>query len=107
VARKSSGLEDIFKKTEPGEGGKVETSDLDAGNITATGVGLREGEIAALDAIGARVGELLDTERVARNALIRIAVRRLIVAHRAGEITLEELARHFERPDKPAPKLRL
>ena len=64
------GLDDIFKKTEPGSG-EPDFSDLDRGNIQSTGVGLRAGEIDALDSIGAALGGHLDTKPVARNALIR------------------------------------
>lgn len=87
----------LFSKTE---------GDLDAGNIRPTGVGLREGEIGALDLIGVQMGLFLDSEPVARNTLMRIAIRRMIEAYQSGELTREELAKYFETPDKPQPKLK-
>lgn len=101
MARKQSGLDDIFKKT---EAGGPDLADLDAGSIQSTGVGLRQGEIGALDAIGRILGEQLGTEPVARNALIRIAARRLIAEFRAGKL---DLVGYFESPEKPKPRLRL
>jgi hypothetical protein len=88
---------DLFKKTE---------GDLDQGNIKAIGVGLREAEIAILDDIGAELGRFMDAAAVARNSVMRIAIRRFIVDYQAGEIPLDELAAYFDRPDKPQPKLR-
>jgi hypothetical protein len=102
---KKPDLSNIFAKTE-GKG-QADLSDLDEGNIRPTGVGLREGEISALDDIGRELGGLMDAEPIARNALMRIATRRFIAAVRAGDITLEELAEYFDRPEKPQPKLRL
>jgi len=100
---KKTGLEDIFRKTESAAGGP-DLSDLDRGTIQSTGVGLRLGEIEALDAIGAALGDRLGTESVARNALIRLAARRLIIEYRAGKL---DLLPYFETPEKPKPKLRL
>ncbi len=99
---KRQGLDDIFKKTEQ-EAGGVDLSDLDAGPIKATGVGLRVGELEALEKIGAELGEQLNTEPVARNALVRIAVRELIKNYRAGRL---DLLPFFEAPEKPKPKTR-
>jgi len=107
MAKKQADLSEIFKKTEPGTQPQADHSDLNSGNIRATGVGLREGEITALDALGAALGDFMDAEPIARNALIRIAVRRFILAHRSGDITLQELAEYFDRPEKPQPKLNL
>jgi len=103
MAKKQTGLEDIFKRTEAGEGGP-DLTDLEEGNIMSTGVGLRRGEIVALDAIGRALGEQLGSEPVARNALIRLAARRLIAEYRAGKL---DLLPFFETPEKPKPKLRL
>lgn len=89
---------DLFKKTEGGG--------LDEGNIRATGVGITEGEIAALDALAAELGAHLQAEPVARNTLMRIAIRRLLESYLAGGLTLDELAGYFEIPDKPKPKLK-
>lgn len=88
---------DIFRKTE---------GDLDAGKIQATGVGLRQGELAALEALGAELGNHLNAEPVARNTLMRIAIRRLLESYLAGELTLDELGGYFETPEKPQPKLK-
>jgi hypothetical protein len=97
---------DVFRKTEPEESA-VDLSDLDQGNIRPSGVGLREGEIKALDEIGAELGRFIDSEPVARNALVRIAARKLISEFRSGKLTVEQLAAMFTRPDKPRPRLKL
>lgn len=81
----------------------VDLSDLDEGIIHATGVGLREGELRALKAIGEALGEEPGTAAVARNALVRIAVRELIARYRAGEADLQQ---YFEKPDQPKPRTR-
>ena len=78
-------------------------SDLDRGNIQPTGVGLRQGEIDALDAIGKILGKTLMSGPVARNALIRIAARRLIAEYRAGKV---DLLHYFRKPEKPRPTLK-
>lgn len=80
----------------------VDLSDLD-GNIQSTGVGLTMGEIEALNEIGRILGEQMDSDPVARNALIRIATRLLIADYRAGNL---DLMQYFERPEKPKPRLR-
>jgi hypothetical protein len=109
MAKKQPDLTNIFAKTEPGQTGQApaDNSDLDNGNIKSTGVGLREGEIAALDAIGRQLGDFLQSEPVARNAITRIAIRRMIEDYRAGKITLDELGAYFDRPEKPQPRLRM
>ena len=102
MARKrETGLDDIFRKTEAAAG--VDAPDLSEGNIQSTGVGLREGEIAALEAIGKELGDRMGTEPVARNSLIRIATRLLIRSYRAGEL---DLVNFFELPEKPKARLR-
>ena len=103
MAKKGTGLEDIFKRT-GAESGGPDLTDLDAGNIQSTGVGLRQGEIDALDAIGRALGSELGSEPPARNALIRLATRKLIIEYRAGKL---DLLPYFETPEKPKPKLRL
>ena len=75
--------------------------ETDPGNIRQTGVGLREKEIQALDYIGELLGEKLDAQPVARNALIRHAVRRLIAQVQSGELQLADLAALFDAPGKP------
>lgn len=88
----------VFSKTDQTapERAPVDLSDLDSGNIRQSGVGLRDGEIQALDAIGGELGG------VSRNALIRYAVRLLIHEYRAGRL---DLAAHVVTP--PPPKKRL
>ena len=94
-----------------GKGAKETTQgdypDLERGNIRPTGVGLREGEIQALDSLGAALGDYMDSQPIARNALIRIAVRTLLKGYLSGETSLQDLAANFTRPDKPQPKLSL
>ena len=75
--------------------------------IKATGVGLRISEIAALDELGAELGKHLDSESIARNALMRLAIKRLLDAYEQGDLTLADLAEYFERPEKPQPKLKI
>jgi hypothetical protein len=70
----------------------------------AQGVGMRPGELAALDAIGAELGAALGVQAITKNALMREAVRRFIIAWRAGEITAEDLAEVFKPPAKPKAK---
>ena len=91
-----SGLDDVFKKTESGPS-EIDVSDLDRGNIQSTGVGLRKGEIDALDALGASLGG------IARNALIRFAVRSFLLDYRAGKV---DLSSYVKEPAPPKPSLR-
>ena len=86
---------------------QADLTDLERGNIRPTGVGLREGEIDALDGIGAALGDHLESQAIARNALIRIAVRSLLEGYLGGEITLDDLAARFTVPEKPKPKMKL
>ena len=77
-----------------------DNSDLDEGRITANGVGLRYGEIVALDQIAQRFD-------LARNALIRLAVRRLILAWRSGELDLDSMAEAKPPARQPRRRLRM
>lgn len=88
-------VKDIFSRTDKAKPSSQDNSDLDQGNIKPMGVGLREGEIAALDVIGAEY-------EISRNALLRLAARRFILAYRAGEIDLREL---IVEPPPPKKKL--
>jgi len=97
----------VFSKTGAQSAAARQDFDLDRGNIKSTGIGLREGEIAALDQIGAELGDLLGTEPVARNAVMRLAVRAFLETIRDGEMTPADLAGQFERPEKPKPRLKL
>jgi hypothetical protein len=101
-------LSNIFARTDPGRATPpADNSDLDEGAVRATGVGLHEGELRALDAICAELGELLDTEPPARNALLRALARRMIVDLRAGRLSLQDLAANFQKPRKAKPRLRM
>lgn len=70
---------------------------LDEGNIRQTGVGLRQGEIDALETIGAELGG------VARNALLRTGARLVIALYRAGRL---DLAGNVEEPPPPKKRFR-
>jgi hypothetical protein len=100
VKDKELGTGELFRKTEPKKGPEWpdDNSDLDEGRIMANCVGLRWGEIQALDAIAARF-------ELARNALIRLAVRRMILDFRAGNLDLMKLAE--DRPPVRQPRRRL
>jgi hypothetical protein len=79
-----------------GEAPPVDNSDLEEGNIRPSGVGLREGEIQALDVIAGRYD-------VSRNSLLRLAARRLIFDYRAGRLDLEGM---IETPKTPRKRIR-
>ena len=91
------GRDDIIKKSEQEPSDEFDVSDLDRGNIQSTGVGLRKGEIEALDAIGESLGG------ISRNALIRFAVRRFLLDYRAGKM---DLSSYVKEPEPPKPSLR-
>ena len=92
---KSTGLENLFESTEAAE---IDVSDLEEGNIQSTGVGLRQGEINALNEIGADLGG------ISRNALIRFAVRKFLIEYRMGKV---DLSSYVQVPEKPKPSLKL
>lgn len=97
MARRSE-LENPFKKT----GGQLQpqpgdNADLDNGRIVSAGVGITEGELAALDDLAAR-------QDVKRNALMRLAVRMFIERVRSGEIRLDD---YFVEPERPAKRLKI
>jgi len=106
MAKKKPDMSNIFAKTDI-EPSDIDVSDLDRGRIQSTGVGLRQGEIDALDQIGAALGEYMNTKPVARNALIRLAARGFIENFLAGKITLADLAGNFQKEEKPSAKLDL
>ena len=91
----------IFAKTETLPGQETEAgpdiSDLDAGVIHASGVGLKTGELAALNDIADKLG-------IARNALMRFAIRWFIYNYRAGVI---DMTRFVEQPPPPKKVLRM
>jgi hypothetical protein len=57
--------------------------DLNAGRIQSTSVGLKTGEVEALDAIAAANG-------LKRNALMRLVIREWLVKYQAGEVSLDQ-----------------
>ena len=69
----------VFEKTEPGAG--IDLSDLDSGLVRPIGVGLREGEMKALDSIA-------DKYTTSRGSLIRIAIRLFLRDYFNGKIDL-------------------
>ena len=96
MGKKSTGVENIFARTEPdATTAAVDTSDLDKGNIKATGVGLTLGELAAVQAIA-------DELQLARNAVMRYAIRWFIREYRAGKI---DLVKNIHEPPPPKKKL--
>lgn len=106
MAKKQQDLSNLFAKTEPaeetgqpGQSWPADNSDLDSGRISAVGVGLTVGEIAALDDIGNR-------HDLARNALIRYAARRFILDWRSGKVQLTGITEDKPRPIRQ-PKKRL
>lgn len=90
----------VFSRTEATTpaGAPIDLSDLDNGNIRQTGVGLRQGEMDALEQIGAELGG------VSRNALLRYAARLLIHEYRAGRL---DLAGNVETPPPPKKRLKM
>ncbi len=70
-----------------------DNSDLDEGRIETNGVGLRKGELTALKAMQDKYG-------LARNALIRLAVRRLILAERAGTADIQAVDPEVKIPKR-------
>ena len=87
----------VFARTE-GEPNPVITgnADLDRGNIQATGIGLRRGE---LDALQAMANDL----DVARNSIMRWGLRWFIMQYRSGKV---DLSQFIEEPPPPKKKLR-
>lgn len=83
------------KKTPATNPGK--NDDLNSGKIIPNGVGLTEGEVAAVDSIAAEHG-------LTRNALLRFAVRTFILNYRSGNIDLEN---YIFTPPPPKRKLEL
>ena len=79
--RQREALEALLRRTEP-EAASGES--LATGRTVSVGVGLKEGEIAFLDAVARQVGR-------SRNALLRYAVRRLIEEIRSGALDLKAL----------------
>lgn len=92
---KRGGLENgLFRPTEPRpDKQENENADLDTGNIRPLGVGLKGGEVEALEGIAAAAD-------VSRNALMRFAIRWFILQYRAGEVDLSEYVNAPPPPKK-------
>lgn len=85
----------VLARTEPGY--QPDHKDLDEGNIKATGIGLRAGELAALDVMATSV-------ELSRNSLMRGALRWFIKQYRAGKV---DLSQFVDTPPPQKKKLRL
>jgi hypothetical protein len=81
---KKLNLDDPFRKTSqeeppaPGQPAPVDNSDLDAGRIISSGVGITEGELKAMDTLAKQY-------RSTRNSLMHMAIRQFLERVRAGE----------------------
>lgn len=104
MAKQKPDMSNIFAKTETPK--QSIDFDLDQGNIRPVGVGLRGGEVAGLEAVAQAITEHLGCEPLARNAIARLAIRRFLEGWFAGDITIDDLASHFQLPEKPQPKLK-
>ena len=89
MARKQPDLSGLFRPTEtqppaeaPGPGQAERSAPRDPGRTLPVGVGLKESELRELDAIAAELG-------IARNALMRWAMRDFLARYHAGAVTLE------------------
>jgi len=76
---KESSLLSSTAKDEP----EQNNSDLNEGRIVASGVGLKEGELAAIEALAAEYG-------ITKNAFMRLAIRRFVEMVRRREIDLND-----------------
>lgn len=97
MAKPKPNITGLLARTENAELPPADNSDLDNGEIRPVGVGLSRGEREALDQMAAEMD-------IARNALLRFAIRWFIVQYRAGLINPEE---HEEPPQPQKRKLRL
>lgn len=86
----------VFAKTDVGSS-PDDNEDLEIGNIKATGIGLRIGELAALQSIA-------DSLNVARNGIMRAMIRWAIKEYRAGRLDLAGLV---EEPPPQKKKLKM
>lgn len=101
---KKPNIADMFAPTEKleepspapsvGPGTPASSIDIPAeGRTMATGVGLKESELELLDRIAEQLG-------VARNGLIRYAVRYFLKAYLAGDVRPETQKQYSERGQK-------
>lgn len=86
------GLTNPLAKTEPAPA-PADNSDLDTGRILATGVGLTEGELAAIETIAG-------SHDITRNAVLRFSVRWFIKQYRAGKVDLSGFVKEPKVPRK-------
>jgi hypothetical protein len=93
---KKRDLTNPFARTE-GKAAAPDLSDLDEGVIKSTGIGLRQGEIRAVDELAEGIG-------VSRNALLRWIVRWFLKEHRSGRVDPGDFV---EEPPPPKKNLRL
>ena len=96
----------LFARTGSDKPNPLEGIDRKAGVIRPTGVGIREGEITGLKAIGTELGNKLGTEAVAVNALVVTAIQRFLDDVAAGRLTIDDLAKEWETPAKPKARRR-
>jgi len=87
MAKKQSGLDDIFRSTDkpPAKSRQAARQGMipAEGRTVPVGVGLKESEVEALDDIANGLG-------VSRNALMRYAVRYFLTEYTAGRIDLKD-----------------
>lgn len=88
--------DDMFASTTPQEPADPNANaDLDEGRILSSGVGLKQGELAAIDNLAEQYG-------TTRNALLHIAIRYFIVKVRSGEIDPGDFLETPKQPKKRA-----
>lgn len=96
--RKRKILDDPLARTTPQTSDQEEQSlDLDKGPTVSTGIGMRTGELEAIDAIAGELG-------ITRNALLRWATRYIILEYRAGRL---DLSKYIEIPPEPKRNIRM
>jgi hypothetical protein len=96
MARKKPDLTDIFAKTTGQQGEEAsENPDLDEGRIVSAGVGIKEGELRAIESIAAGLGK-----GITKNAVMRFALRWFILQVRAGNVDLSGFVEEPPEPDK-------
>jgi len=86
MVKKQPDISDIFTRTDspkPSGGFPQDNSDLDSGRVSPVGIGLTTGELDALDSLAVHFG-------VKRHALLKLAVRLLIVGIRSGTLDISE-----------------
>ena len=72
----------IFKRTAAEQ--TPDNADLDEGRTVAIGIGLKQGEVLALDIIS-------DEVDISRNSILHLAIRQFIIAYRAGQVDLSSM----------------